>query len=610
MCYLKFMCGFIGFVSDVKDNNISAYQNKLSIYLEKLKNRGPDFSQQHKFYYKNKIIHVGFARLAIQDLKTSSNKIFYNNNYAILFNGEVYNCAELKKEFLNEVKLETSTDTELLFKLLQKYGTTIVKKLKGIFSIVFINLKIGKIFCIRDVTGTKPLYFSKKDTSFFFSSEAWYLYSLSQKKINYNSLNHFFNFGFSHETSTLIDNVNKVTSREILEFNINNNTYKNTNYFELEREKTSKLPVQEEINNLITRTIKYNLITDTKVGTFLSGGLDSTTVTLIAKKFNNQVEGFTTFFLPTKKYEKFNVDYKFSSQVAKEYGIKLNVHYVESENDLYSDFLKVTDYLDEPISNLNFLNTYWQTKMAKEKGIKVILTGDGADELFCGYDRYYKAFLAKKLGFLDFFSDKIKIYNNCKSQEIPSKFYSIFNNIDDVKIFKNVKNNINLSELNYFSNCKFNNLVDYMNYFDLRYWLSNESNYKLDKCSMINSIEARVPFQDVELINKLFFINNKNKFKFNDRKFLLKKNDIVPNYIKKRPKTGWFSPDRIFLDSNLNKIIETFFIKKDINEQNIFNYEELMKFFNSYYEKGFLIKRQIVTTILFQIWYKKVLSLE
>ena len=245
--------------------------------------------------------------------------------------------------------------------------------------------------------------------------------------------------------------------------------------------------------------------------------------------------------------------------------------------------------------------------MAKEKGFKVILTGDGADELFCGYDRYYKAFLAKKLGFLNFFSDKIKKFNKCKIQEIPLKFYSIFNSYDDRKILKDTQN---MKGLNYFNNCKFDNIADYMNYFDLRYWLSNESNYKLDKCSMINSVEARVPFQDVELINKLFFINNKIKFKFNNRKFLLKKNNIVPAYIKKRPKTGWFSPDRIFLDLNLNKIIETFFIKKEINEQNIFNYDELMTFFNSYYEKGFLIKRQIVTTILFQIWYKKVLSLK
>ncbi len=607
MCYLKFMCGFIGFVSDVNDNNNTIYQDKLSIYLEKLKNRGPDFSQQLKFNYKNKIIHIGFARLAIQDLKSTSNKIFFNDNYAILFNGEIYNCKEIKKEFLNEEKFETSTDTELLFKLLQKYGTSIVKKLKGIFSIVFINLKIGKIFCIRDVTGTKPLYFLKKETSFFFSSEAWFLYSLSQKEINPSSLDHFFNFGFSNEASTLIKDVNKVTAREILEFDIDNNTCQNINYFVLEKEKTNYLPPQDEINSLITKTINYNLISDTKVGTFLSGGLDSTIVTLTAKKFNNQVEGFTTLFLPEKKYQKFNVDYEFSSRVAKENGIKLNVHYVENENDLYNDFLKVTDYLDEPISNLNFLNTYWQTKMAKEKGFKVILTGDGADELFCGYDRYYKAFLAKKLGFLNFFSDKIKKFNKCKIQEIPLKFYSIFNSYDDRKILKDTQN---MKGLNYFNNCKFDNIADYMNYFDLRYWLSNESNYKLDKCSMINSVEARVPFQDVELINKLFFINNKIKFKFNNRKFLLKKNNIVPAYIKKRPKTGWFSPDRIFLDLNLNKIIETFFIKKEINEQNIFNYDELMTFFNSYYEKGFLIKRQIVTTILFQIWYKKVLSLK
>ena len=543
-------------------------------------------------------------------MSSKSNRIFHNNNYAILFNGEIYNCAKLKKEFLNEEKFETTTDTELLFKLLQKYGTNIVKKLDGIFSIIFIDLIKGRIFCIRDFTGTKPLYFLKKEASFFFSSEAWYLYSLSERKINPVSLNYFFNFGFSQESSTLIKDVNKVASRQILEFDIDKNKYVNVNYFEIEKDKTINIPPQTEIENLITNTIENNLISDTKVGTFLSGGLDSTIVTLIAKQFNNKVEGFTTYFLPEKKYEKFNVDYKFSSQVAKDNGIKLNVHYVKNENDLYDDFLKITDYLDEPISNLNFLNTYWQTKMAKEEGFKVILTGDGADELFCGYDRYYKAFLANKLSFLNFFSHKIRKYNKCKPIEIPSMFYSIFKNINDLKIFKNDINDKSLTESNYYNNFKFDNIVDYINYFDLRYWLSNESNYKLDKCSMINSVEARVPFQGIGLINKLFFINNKYKFRFNNRKFLLKKNNIVPNYIKKRPKTGWFSPDRIFLDLNLNKIIETFFTKTEINEQNIFNYEELMNFFNSYYKRGFLIKREIVTTILFQIWYKKVLSLK
>lgn len=604
------MCGFIGFVSDINDSNNSVYHKKLSIYLNKLKNRGPDFTEERKFYYKKKIIHIGFTRLAIQDLSKDSNKIFYNKDSIILFNGEIYNCDELKKElFINET-FDTNTDTELLFKLFEKYGTSIVNKLKGIFSIVFINLNTGNIFCIRDFTGTKPLYFSQNYNSFFFSSEAWYLYSLSKKKINEETLKFFFNFGFTKEEQTLIDNVNKVAPRQILNFDIDKNNYKKIIYLQLEKAKKDLLPPQEEINNSITKIIKNNLISDTKVGTFLSGGLDSTTITLLAKKYNDKVEGFTTYFLPEKKYEKFNIDYKFSNHVAKDCGIKLNVHYVENENEFYNDFLKITDYLDEPISNLNFLNTYWQTKLANENGFKVILTGDGADELFCGYDRYHKAFLAKKLSFLNIFSKKIKKYNNTKPEKIPLMFYSIFHDLKSLNIFKNNNEINNLEELNYFNKFEFKNTVDYMNYFDFRYWLSNESNYKLDKCSMINSVEARVPFQDIDLINKLFFISNRSKFKFNNRKFLLKDNNLVPNYIKNRPKTGWFSPERIFLDLHLKKLINTFFNEREVNQEGVFNYNNLIQFLNSYYEKGFLIKRQIITTILFQIWYKKVLSLD
>jgi len=604
------MCGFIGFITDINNKQIDSISNKFNIYFDKLKERGPDYSEVKKITYKSKIIQVGFVRLAIQDLKNNSNKIFYNNGGIILFNGEIYNFKEFKKKYLSDLDLTTNTDTEVLFNLYQKKGCSILSELRGIFSIAYIDLKNEKIDLIRDFTGTKPLYYSYNSRDLFFSSEAWFLYSLSNKEIDENSLNYFLNFGFTQEDKTLIKNVNKVKPRSIYEFNLNDNNLSIKKFFSLSKIKNADLPKKNSSKKLLFDTIKKNLITDTKIGTFLSGGVDSTSISLIAKKFNQNIEAFTTFFLPDKKYEKFNVDFKFTKKVAEDYNLKLNVHYVENEDRLYKDFIKIAEYLDEPVSNLNFLNTYWQTKLAKDKNIKVVLTGDGADELFSGYDRYKSIYIASKLKFLNLFSGKIKKINNLQENEIPFYYYSIFKNNEHKKIFNLERFNDNFKSTDLYNKFHSKDKIDYLNYFDARYWLTNESNYKLDKCSMINSVEARVPYQDADLINQFFFISNKTKFSLFNRKYLLKEMNILPEYIIKRPKTGWFSPEKIFLDIHLENIIKDFFSENIIKNQNILNYNEAIKFFEKFPKENYKIKRHTLTIILFQIWYNNILSLK
>ena len=605
------MCGFIGFITDINNKQIEAISKKFNTYFDQLKERGPDYSEIKKIKYKSKFIQVGFVRLAIQDLGNSSNKIFYDDNSILLFNGEIYNYRELKKKYLQSYQFSTNTDTEVLYKLFQIKGNAIINELRGIFSIVYIDLKNEKTHLIRDFTGTKPLYYTNNSKDLFFSSEAWFLYSISNKELDINSLNYFLNFGFTQENKTLIKNVNKIKPRYIYEFNINNNNLFKKNYYNLSTPKNSNLPNINSNKELLEETVQKNLITDTKIGTFLSGGVDSTTISLIAKKYNENIEAITTCFLPEKKFKKFNVDFDFSKQISKDYNFKLNVHYVENEADLYKDFIKVTSYLDEPISNLNFLNTFWQTKLAKENGIKVVLTGDGADELFCGYDRYKSAYLAPKLKFLNFFSKKINRINQLKSHEIPLYYYSIFKNNEHKKIF-------NLQDLNknddfpsdIYDDFSSTDKIDYINYFDTRYWLTNESNYKLDKCSMINSVEARVPFQDINLINRFFFISNKLKFKLHNRKYILKNMNILPKYILKRPKTGWFSPEKIFLETHLTNIIKDYFSEDKIRSQNLFNIEEIFNFFKRFPIENYKIKRHTLTIILFQIWYDRILNLK
>ena len=604
------MCGFIGYISNKSDLKNQDYENKFNKYLIKLKNRGPDYTEKKKIFAFEKILNFGFSRLAIQDLSEKSNKIFSNNNKILLFNGEIYNFLELKRKYFYDHKFETNTDTELLFKLFDKFGPEKISECKGIFSIIFFDVNNSEIYLLRDPTGTKPLYYIKNNNFFAFSSEAWFLYSLSEKKININSLNFFLNFGFTSEGETLIKNVKKILPRNICKYNYFTGNFEINEYFKIAKSKHSILPDQNNLNLKIKNSVESNLISDAKVGTFLSGGVDSSTVTLLSKKYNNDIESFTTFYEPKKKYEKFNIDYEFAKRLSDENNIKLNTHVVENEKVLLDDFIKVTDYLDEPVSNLNFLHTYWQSKQAKERGIKVILTGDGADELFCGYERYYKIFLANKLKFFGNLFPKIKNYNNLNTNEIPLRFYSIFKENNTSEILKSKISGTNLLNLNYFDDVKFDNSVDFINFFDFKYWLTNESNYKLDKCSMINSVEARVPFQDIELIKSLFFIKNKLKFSFFNRKFLLKKNNFIPDFVKKRPKTGWFSPEKIFLDINLNSLRNIFFEESDINNQGIFNFTEVKKILDLYLDKGYLIKRQVLTLILFQIWYSKILKLD
>ena len=604
------MCGFIGFITDINNKQLDEISEKFNIYFNKLKERGPDYSIVKKIKFKSKLIQVGFSRLAIQDLNESSNRIFYNDENLILFNGEIYNHISLKEKYLGDKKISTKTDTEILHKLFQKKGTDIINELEGIFSIVFIDLKTEKVFMARDYTGTKPLYFSNKNNDLFFSSEAWFLYSLSNKELDHQSVNFFLNFGFTDEEKTLIKNVYKVKPRYIYNFNLSNNDLEKNKYFDLSKSKFNSIQNFKINRELLENTIKKNLITDTKIGTFLSGGVDSTTISLIAKKYNENIEAITTCFLPEDKFKKFNIDFQFSKQISKDYNLKLHTHYISNEKELYDDFLKITDYLDEPVSNLNFLNTYWQTKIAKENNIKVVLTGDGADELFCGYDRYKSVFLADKLSFFSFLSKKVKRINNLENKEIPLFYYSIFKNKEHKKIFKNIEHlEDNLADEIY-ENLVSDKKIDYINFFDTKYWLTNESNYKLDKCSMINSVEARVPFQDINLIKNFFFIPNNLKFSIQNRKFLLKEMNFLPKYVINRPKTGWFSPEKIFLETNLNNIISDFFDETKIKSQNTIDYSEIISFFKRFPKENWKIKRQTLTIILFQIWYDKVLSLD
>lgn len=263
--------------------------------------------------------------------------------------------------------------------------------------------------------------------------------------------------------------------------------------------------------------------------------------------------------------------------------------------------------LDEPLSNLNFFNSFLQSKEAKNDKCKVILTGDGADEIFGGYDRYKKCWLARKFKVLSIFNSKIKKINNLQGNQIPLYFYNLLSLNKNEKFFsKKFYESLKKSEEFNFDLPSNTENVDVINYFDITHWLSEESNFKLDRASMLNSIEARVPFQDIDLIKNVFPIQFKYKTDFFSEKKHLKNLNFIPNFIRNRKKKGWFSPESLFLRDYLKEPFFEVFNKKKMIKQNLFDSEQIDILFKSHKDGGYF-KNELITLFMFQVWYEQML---
>ena len=600
------MCGIIGYIINRKTEKKDFYKKKFFSNFQRQKHRGPDFKQEVNFNYKELKIQLGFNRLSIIDLEKSANKIFYNDQYYLLFNGEIYNFKKLKDDYLSNEKFSTKTDTEVLFKLLIKYGIDFLEKLEGIFAFTFLDIKKNKLYLARDFTGAKPLYLLKNVDGIFFSSEAWFQYSISNKLIDLESFNYYLKFGFSPINTTLIQDVKKIESGTYSIYDLKDKSLNTKKYFNLNKSKVINLK-NYHLKSSFENIVEKNLISDTKTGIFASGGMDSTLLLIIAKKFNSRVEAYSSYFYPENRFEKFNIDLKYTKKICEFLGIKLNLSEINLNNRKQKyELIDAFQKLDEPLPNLNFFNSYLQSKNAKRNNCKVILTGDGGDEIFGGYQRYNNAYIAKKIKYLSFFNKKIKLINTLKKEKILEHFYKKIDIINNKDLFK--------KELNFnkfTNNLKLPNWenVEILNYFDTKCWLPEESNFKLDRSTMLNSVEGRVPFQDINLLKNIYPILYKKKFSIFHSKKLIRNNfEEIPKFILNRKKHGWFSPDNYYLKNTLKEFFLDTFNKNKLNKQNIFNYESVTILFKDHISDTSYNKSELITLLAFQSWYDQVLK--
>lgn len=551
------MCGIVG--SCGKEFS----KKDIVLGLKKIKYRGPD---EFFLVQPEKQVFLGMNRLSIRDLKPNLYPFVYKN-YQLIINGEIYNLPQLKK-LLPGFVFKTNCDAEIILPLFEKYGTKSFDLLIGMFAIVIFDSQKDIIYLARDKFGEKPLYYYFNQSSFFFASEIS-AFPRKIKKINKDSIPKFLAFGFIPDESTFFTNINKLKPGEYLSYNINKNKIIIKRYATLKQKSLSRLSLKtniEKLNTTLKQIISEKLVSDVPVGIFLSGGVDSSLITAIAQKnFSKPIHTFSVGFR-----EK-NVDESpFALSVSKY--LKTNhTHLVITGSDVQKNWQKIIGNLDEPISDPAIFPTYFLAQTAS-KFIKVILSGEGADEIFGGYNQYQIENFISKFSFLKLplFKKITLVFSNPKYWKIFSPFSShytqtIYNILwsDSLKNKKLFQKLIERSWQDYFDDLKItskNNLQN-IQYYDLNNYLAEQLCMKVDKMTMKFSIESRAPFLDSRLLP---YLNLSSKLikKGLPNKYLLRSvaQKYLPRNIVWRKKHGFALPLSKWIKNNLKS--ELFSLKR------------------------------------------------
>jgi len=544
------MCGIAGEI------NLSTNVVKRNFLLKKLSHRGP----HHEAFIKiDNNICFYHTRLKIIDLSDKSNQpmISYDKRYTISYNGELYNYVELRKKLEKfGFFFKTNGDTEVFLNGFIKFGKNFFKIANGIFAVAIFDKKEKILYLARDFIGVKPLYYSLHKNNFFFASEIKAIINnISHKKINKSVINEFLFYKYVSGKDTLVKNVYKLDPGKAYSIDLKEKKIKlkSFTYYQF-KESANKQNIQEttlNIKALLTKSVNLQLQSDANLGIQLSGGVDSTLVTEIASRIKKIKFLYFSGFGDYKKDE-----YKYANFVSKKLDLKFKKNILE-KNFFFKNLNKAIYHLDEPLNHPHSLAIYQISKNAK-KNVSVMLAGEGADEIFFGYERYLQ--ILKEKNKINFIKNGAFLRTK-KDIEI----YSIFKNEEfgDPHVNRNkIYGNINIE----------NELIKFQ-IFETKTHLQSLL-LRSDKMMMANSIEARVPFLDINLFNYALNINDKIK-KNEEQKIILKKILSQFNYPKNfisRKKIGYTIPFNKWLETNKNyekdlktEALLTLFKNDDVN---------------------------------------------
>lgn len=584
------MCGILGIYNFEKSQLL---EDEFNTALNLISFRGPD--QKGVFYDKN--IILGHNRLSILDLSEKAKQPFKNKqeNIILTYNGEIYNFKEIRNELIKKGHIfNTESDTEVVLKAYEEYGFDCVKQFNGMFAFALWDKNKNILFLARDPIGIKPLYYYLSKNKLIFASEIKAILEFSElnKELDKEALYNFLRFQYISAPNTIFKSIKKLLPGNILL--IKNNKIKIFPFYILEDAKSSKSNLKGSLIDAVTD----QLVSDVPVGVFLSGGIDSTIITKIVSDIKINVNTFSVGF----ENDKFFDESHYAKIVAETFRTNHNELFIKPPN--IKDLKNIIWHLDEPLADYAAIPTYYLSKFARKK-VKVVLTGEGADELFGGY-KYYnlekRAHLLRNTPIIirDLLSTIFKKVNKVTNRETLINYLShatmdlntslehwqqIFtkNEIDTI-----MSKQINLNQSSITNN---NDSMNFLLCKDIKQWLPDDLLMKVDKMSMANSLEARVPYLDLRLVDSIVNLSSKKKFGLLHNKIILKnafKNEI-PKEILKRPKHGFDVPINNWLRDNyaneVNEMINSSFFKKVFNNTNLLDLVDKFKDGNKSYQR-------------------------
>ncbi|OPF50533.1 asparagine synthase (glutamine-hydrolyzing) [Clostridium baratii] len=605
------MCGFIQlFKKDIGEYDICACREG----AKEIIHRGPNDTKE--------VIHENalfiFNRLSIIDIENGAQPFKYKDKYTIVFNGEIYNYKELREELIKEgYEFKTNSEIEVIASLYDNMESELVNKLRGMFAIVIYDKENEKITAFRDYFGIKPLYYMNIGGGLYFSSELKGLKNIySDLTYRNNLLGEYATFQYIPSHDSVFKEIKMLEPGHTLERELNGKIRK-SRYFNItfNEKEHDKEELKKNIKQVIKDSVKMHLESDVPVATFLSSGIDSSIITKIASDINPNIVSYTIGF-DIDGYDETELAKKF----AKDIGIK-NVSIKLNHKDYIRELPKIVYHMDSPIGDPSIIPLYHICKEVSNK-YKVILSGEGSDEFFGGYNIYTEDESLKMFNYMPKFikgalrgvastiPDTVKGKSFIMRGTIPlEKRYAgnanIFNKDEKAKVFYGYdksRNDLKITEELFKHVDKYDNVIK-RQYIDINTWLVGDILTKADRMSMAHSLEVRVPFVDKEVFKLASTLKKEDKIKGFTTKYMLRESfkDELPEYLYDKKKLGYPVPIRVWLKKELYNWAYNIIDNNPVKE---INKDEILSMLKKHKDGVYDYSRKIWSMIIYILWYR------
>ena len=603
------MCGFCGFTGQVVDR-----EQYLRQMTEKITHRGPDSDG----YYLDDCLAMGFRRLSIIDLETASQPLYNEDRRLVLmFNGEIYNYQELRRELQAAGHVfATAGDGETLLHGYEEWGAELLPRLRGMFAFAIWDTAEQTLFVARDYFGIKPMHYTLlEDGRLVFGSEIKSILEHPDvtKEFNPAALDNYLSFQYSVPDETFFKGIRCLPPAHYLTWRAGQVEIQR--YWEPTFAPDDSMTLEEAvdaIDDAFTDSVAAHRISDVEVGCFLSSGVDSS---FVASYFGGQ-KAFTVGFDNGQHYN----ESTYAAALAKEVGIRHYVHLID-EQEYWEALPQVQYYLDQPLADPACVALYFVSKLAAEH-VKVVLSGEGADELFGGYRIYHEPYslrgyqrlprwlrraLAAAVSALPFeFKGKSFLVRGSKSLE--ERFIgnaNMFSQKEKSRLLRDIPATAPTAyTADYYARCQGQDDVTRMQYLDINRWMVGDILLKADRMSMAHSLELRVPFLDKEVFAVASRIPVKHRIAAGTTKYAMRlaARRHIPAAAADKPKLGFPVPIRVWLrqENYYNKVKEAFL--SDV-ARTYFNTDYLLRLLDQHYAGKRDNSRKIWTVYMFLVWY-------